>query len=89
MALVLLDVVDQLDLSGLYEHYRSDGLGRAAYEPPSWCRSSFMQALATAGVREPIGAVVADAGCWSPQSAAATAGPELFIATRAKPGRGA
>jgi hypothetical protein len=42
-----------------------------------------VQALAAAGLREPIGAVVADAGYWSPESAAA-AGPELFIATRTK-----
>src|SRR5207249_6357848 len=34
------------------------------------------------GVREPIGAVVADAGYWSQQSAAVDTGPELFIATR-------
>jgi transposase len=33
LAFFLLDVVDQLDLSGFYEHYRSDGLGRAAYDP--------------------------------------------------------
>jgi len=33
LALFMIDVVDELDLSGLYEHYRSDGLGRAAYEP--------------------------------------------------------
>jgi transposase len=39
--------------------------------------------LGTAGVRGPVGAVVADAGYWSPESAA-TAGPELFIATRTK-----
>lgn len=29
----MLDVVDELDLSGFYERYRSDGLGRAAYAP--------------------------------------------------------
>ena len=33
LALFVLDVVDELDLSGLYERYRPDGLGRAAYEP--------------------------------------------------------
>lgn len=33
LAFFLLDVVDHLDLSSFYEHYRSDGLGRAAYEP--------------------------------------------------------
>jgi transposase len=33
LALFVLDVVDELDLSGFYERYRSDGLGRAAYEP--------------------------------------------------------
>ena len=33
LALFMIDVVDELDLSGLYEHYRFDGLGRAAYEP--------------------------------------------------------
>ena len=33
LALFVLDVVDELDLSSLYEHYRPDGLGRAAYEP--------------------------------------------------------
>jgi transposase len=33
LALFVLDVVGELDLSGFYEHYRSDGLGRAAYEP--------------------------------------------------------
>jgi hypothetical protein len=26
-------VVDELDLSGFYERYRSEGLGRAAHEP--------------------------------------------------------
>ena len=33
LALFVLDVVDELDLSGLYERYRADDLGRAAYEP--------------------------------------------------------
>ena len=33
LAFFRLDVVDQLDLSGFYEHYRSDGLGCPAYEP--------------------------------------------------------
>ncbi len=33
LALFVLDVVDELDLSSLYERYRPDGLGRAAYEP--------------------------------------------------------
>jgi hypothetical protein len=33
LAHFLLDVVGQLDLSGFYEHYRSDGLGHPAYEP--------------------------------------------------------
>jgi transposase len=33
LALFVLDVVDELDLSGFYERYRKDGLGRAAYEP--------------------------------------------------------
>ena len=49
--------------------------------------SAAVQALAAAGVGEQIGAVVADAGYWSPQSAAAAAGPELFIATRTKRAR--
>src|SRR5207253_3725070 len=40
------------------------------------------QNLVAAGVNEPIGAVVADAGYWSQPSAACDAGPELFIATR-------
>ena len=44
--------------------------------------SAAVQNLAAAGVREQVRAVVADAGYWSPQSAAAAAGPELFIATR-------
>ena len=43
--------------------------------------SAAVQALAAAGVGEQIGAIVADAGYWSPESVAA-AGPELFIATR-------
>ena len=38
--------------------------------------------LRVAGVRAPIGAVVADAGYWSQPSAACDAGPELFIATK-------
>ena len=33
LALFVLDVIDELDLSSFYERYRSDGLGRAAYEP--------------------------------------------------------
>jgi transposase len=33
LALFLLDVVAELDLSVFYARYRSDGLGRAAYEP--------------------------------------------------------
>ena len=33
LAFFLLDVVDHLDLSGFYEHYRGDGLGHPAYEP--------------------------------------------------------
>src|SRR6266851_10150418 len=33
LAWFVLDVVDELDLSGFYERYRSDGLGRAAYAP--------------------------------------------------------
>ena len=37
---------------------------------------------AAAGIKEPIGAVVADAGYWSQPSAACDAGPELFIATK-------
>ena len=40
------------------------------------------QNLRVAGVRAPIGAVVADAGYWSQPSAACDAGPELFIATK-------
>jgi hypothetical protein len=40
--------------------------------------------LGTAGVRGPVGAVVADAGYWSPESDT-TAGPELFIATKRIP----
>jgi len=32
LALFCFDVVDELDLSGFYERYRSDGLGRAAHE---------------------------------------------------------
>jgi transposase len=43
--------------------------------------------LAAAGVNEPIGAVVADAGYWSQPSAACDAGPELFIATKPKRAR--
>jgi hypothetical protein len=43
--------------------------------------SAAVQALAAAGVQEKIGAVVADAGYWSPESVATT-GPELLIATR-------
>jgi transposase len=43
--------------------------------------------LSAAGVREPIGAVVADAGYWSQPSAACDAGPELFIATNTKRAR--
>jgi hypothetical protein len=46
--------------------------------------SAAMQNLVTAGVPGPVGAVVADAGYWSPESATATGGPELFIATRTK-----
>jgi transposase len=34
LAWFVLDVVDELDLSGFYERYRSDGVGRAAYAPP-------------------------------------------------------
>src|SRR5947208_7747078 len=33
LALFVLDVVDELDLSVFYARYRCDGLGRAAYEP--------------------------------------------------------
>ncbi len=33
LAWFVLDVVDELDLSVFYARYRSDGLGRAAYEP--------------------------------------------------------
>jgi transposase len=33
LALFMLDVVGELDLSGFYRRYRPDGLGRAAYEP--------------------------------------------------------
>lgn len=44
--------------------------------------ASAQQNLIVAGVSEPIGAVVADAGYWSQQSAAVDTGPELFIATR-------
>src|SRR5229473_3309217 len=33
LAWFVLDVVDELDLSGFYTRYRSDGLGRAAYAP--------------------------------------------------------
>src|SRR5204863_9457149 len=44
--------------------------------------ASAQQNLTVAGVREPIGAVVADAGYWSQPSAACDAGPELFIATK-------
>jgi transposase len=43
--------------------------------------------LHAAGVREPIGAVVADAGYWSQPSAACDVGPELFIATKTKRAR--
>ncbi len=43
--------------------------------------------LGAAGVREPIGAVVADAGYWSQPSAACDVGPELFIATKPKRAR--
>ena len=46
--------------------------------------SAAIQNLVTAGVQDPVGAVVADAGYWSPESAAVTGGPELFIATRTK-----
>jgi len=49
--------------------------------------ASAQQNLSAAGVREPIGAVVADAGYWSQQSVAADAGPELFIATKTKRAR--
>lgn len=34
LAWFVLDVVDELDLSGFYERYRCDGVGRAAYAPP-------------------------------------------------------
>jgi transposase len=44
--------------------------------------------LRVAGVRAPIGAVVADAGYWSQPSAACDAGPELFIATKTTRVRG-
>src|SRR5436190_15806393 len=33
LALFVLDVVEELDLSVFYARYRADGLGRAAYEP--------------------------------------------------------
>jgi len=39
------------------------------------------------GMGEPIGAVVADAGYWSPESAGVTDGPQLFVASRPKPVR--
>ena len=44
--------------------------------------SAAVESLVAAGVADQIGAVVADAGYWSPESAATTDGPELFIATR-------
>ena len=44
--------------------------------------SAALASLVAAGVTEEIGAVVADAGYWSPQSVASSGGPELFIATR-------
>jgi transposase len=49
--------------------------------------ASAQQNLAAAGIKEPIGAVVADAGYWSQPSAACDAGPALFIATKTTRGR--
>jgi hypothetical protein len=46
--------------------------------------TSAQENLAVSGIKEPIGAVAADNGYWSQQSATVDVGPDLFIATRTK-----
>jgi hypothetical protein len=36
LALFLLDVVEEFDLSAFYQSYQEDGMGRAAFQPAMW-----------------------------------------------------